>query len=88
MENGEMSVDTSMLEQLLGGKMEIVIERGPEVVSTGAALDDYIKGLNLPKEQNDTLVNLMVSHVLAAEKNGFTEGCKLGRIINEATAAE
>ena len=49
----------------------IQIERTPEFFETAKTFSDYLAALPLTAEQNDTLVELLVQHVTAAEKSGF-----------------
>lgn len=54
------------------------IERGEEFLQAARELSDFIKDLNLPNEQNDKLVKLVVAQTLAAERNAFFEGGRIG----------
>lgn len=62
----------------------IEIERNSEFLETAKAASDFLKGLDLPCEQNNELIRLMAAHSRAAEKNGFLQGLqwgdKLGRL--------
>ena len=57
---------------------EIKIHRGPEFLATAKAVSEYMGLLHLPNTQNNRLVRLMVDHVLAAERNGFSQGLDMG----------
>lgn len=56
----------------------IRIRRTQEFFSTAREVSDFLKSLNLAKEENDHLVELMVKNVCAAEKGGFADGVRYG----------
>ena len=57
---------------------QIEIPRTPEFVSTAKAVSDIINGLPLSREQNNLLIDALVTHVKTAEESGFRFGLKLG----------
>lgn len=56
----------------------ILIDRNEEMLSAARKLSDFINTLNLPADQHNQLVELMIAQVLAAERNAFFEGGRLG----------
>ena len=58
--------------------MKFEIPRSEKVMETAKNVSDYIKNLPLSNAQNDSLINLMMIHLLEAEHNAFMFGCDLG----------
>ena len=57
---------------------QIEIPRTPEFVSTAKRVSEIINGLPLSSEQNNLLIEALVTHVNAAEERGFRFGLELG----------
>lgn len=58
--------------------IQIEIPLPPEFVSTAKAVSDIINGLPLSREQNNLLIDALVTHVNAAKERGFRFGLELG----------
>ena len=58
--------------------IQIEIPLTPEFVSTAKAVSDIINGLPLSREQNNLLIDALVTHVNAAKERGFRFGLELG----------
>lgn len=66
----------------------IEIERSREFVQIAKELGDHIKRLNLPAEDNDSLVCLMVDQVREAEVTAFRQGFRLGVDVERKESAK
>lgn len=49
----------------------ILIDRNEEMLNAARKLSDFINTLNLPVDQHNQLVELMIEQVLTAERNAF-----------------
>ena len=69
---------------VFGGRDAIItIRRTQKFLDTAQAVSDYLRGLDIPAEQNNKLVELMVAHTLAAEESGFLDGIRYGCMPSE-----
>lgn len=63
----------------------LTINRNTRTRETGKAVSDYLRSLdNLTVEQNDTLVQLIITHVMEAERGAFAAGADF--IFNQPEA--
>lgn len=83
-ENESMKIyDISAAMSLLGAcaviaDTPITIERIPEFNEVVNKLSSFICSLNLPVDQNDKLVALVIEQVQVAEKGAFAHGFRMG----------
>ena len=57
----------------------IKIERGSEFINAAKELSEFMRSLQLSEDQHKRLLDLTIAQVLAAERNAFGEGMRLGR---------
>lgn len=57
----------------------IVLDKGEMFLKSAKEVSEYLRALPLTKEQNDTLVELMLEHVGQARQDAFTQGFQMGQ---------
>lgn len=57
----------------------IVLDKGEMFLKSAKEVSEYLKALPLTKEQDDTLVELMLEHVGQARQDAFMQGFKMGQ---------
>lgn len=55
--------------------------RTPELFEQTQKLSDYLKALPLSCEQNNTLIEMVVKHLIIAEQNSFRYAMKISSVI-------
>lgn len=61
----------------------IVLDKGEMFLKSAKEVSEYLKALPLTKEQNDTLVALMLEHVGQARQDAFMQGFQMGQDFQE-----
>lgn len=68
---------------------ELKINHSQEFWDATYAVNDYLKGLPLSVEQNNHLIELLIAHMSAAERDALFQGLSMGiRIAKHEVADE
>lgn len=70
------------------GEYEINIPMSEESKAAALEASNYIAALNLPKEQNDRMIALLVNHVSITRKDAFWRGFELGVKLGQESALD
>lgn len=83
-------MDNVVLIETAWGERDIAIQidRTEQMIAAAHELSDYIAGLLLTTEQNDTLVSLIVKQVQEAERGAFVQGFKWGMEYEKTAPSE
>lgn len=68
------------------GDYEIKVPMSEESEAAALEASNYIAGLNLPKEQNDRMIELLVKHFSISKKDAFLKGFELGVKLGKESA--
>lgn len=85
-----MNVDNVIFYQDIFGNEDAIIKirRTKKFFDTAQRVSDYLRELDIPSDQNNKLVELMIAHTNAAEESGFIDGVGYGLMFADARDGE